>query len=185
MRPELFRSRYPDTVDGLYFNLARLQGRIEEQASGCWYVVRGGLHRQGYGMVHVFDRTNRSHRMYTAHRLMYQIANPGRLRPNQDIIHLCNDGRCCRPDHLGAGSTSEMAQRAREHQRQEWAKLGITQVRQRRRAYKYTVEQMRAFRDWPITAVQARWPDIPAQDIRGITKAIREGRAYQWLDQEP
>jgi hypothetical protein len=78
-----------------------------------------------------------------------------------------------------------MAQRAREHQRAEWAKLGITQVKQRRRAYKYTVEQMRAFRDWPITAVQARWPDIPAQDIRGITKAIREGRAYQWLDQEP
>lgn len=71
-------------------------------------------------------------------RYAYQIYN-GFLQPDEVVMHLCDNAKCCNPAHLAKGTQSQnikdMYRRNRDKQRQARRKLTDEQVAQLRARY--------------------------------------------------
>lgn len=65
-----------------------------DKTESCW--VWTGARTQGYGNVW-FNR-----RYMRAHRVSFQLANPGRDITGLDVDHRCHNPSCVNPDHLRA-----------------------------------------------------------------------------------
>ena len=72
---------------------ARRRYPIRVDEKGCW-VWTGLKQKNGYGAVIRGDRRR------VAHRLVYNDAIGGCLRPELVLDHLCRNRACVRPDHL-------------------------------------------------------------------------------------
>ena len=77
----------------------------------CWEwtgALRGKL---GYGHLSVQGR------LYAAHRLAWELTN-GPIPASMNVLHHCDNPRCCRPDHLFLGTQRDnyldMQQKGRE-----------------------------------------------------------------------
>ena len=102
------------------------------------------------------DGSNRGHlgidgKMRTAHRVAWELTN-GPIPDGFDVLHSCDNGRCCRPDHLSLGTHVEnmgqMAKRGRAGQRGErhWkVKLKEEDIPKIRKSRLRVVELARAF----------------------------------------
>lgn len=74
-------------------DIKRFWEKVSKLDSGCWE-WQAALFRSGrYGAFRVGGVTLR------AHRIAYFLCK-GNLNPELEILHLCNNPKCCNPDHL-------------------------------------------------------------------------------------
>lgn len=94
---------YQDCYD-LYVNLDRYKSLLEEnQTTGCleW---RGPLHNQGYGFIGAIRKHDNKRLMVTTHRVAARLKLGRELRVGENVVHTCNNPKCCNPDHLMVGN---------------------------------------------------------------------------------
>jgi hypothetical protein len=64
----------------------------------CWPWL-AGKNRWGYGHLHVGSKADFSHRLVSAHRLVYELV-VGPIPEGLTIDHLCRNRACVNPAHL-------------------------------------------------------------------------------------
>lgn len=107
--------RFPNLFHDLRLNLEGFYSRIEYPTdTECW-LWRGGMHKQGFGMVGAWRLSDQKGIMVTAHRASWRIFRGPITEPN--IIHLCTNPNCVNPDHLALGTQRDVirSQIARGH----------------------------------------------------------------------
>lgn len=81
----------------------RLAARIVEKGEGCWE-VSGYVLPNGY--VQFKTRVNGKLQSITAHRLAYELAH-GPIPEGLVVMHLCDNPRCARVEHLRVGTQAD------------------------------------------------------------------------------
>jgi hypothetical protein len=81
----------------------RFWTKVDKQPT-CWE-WQSARDKNGYGVFIVQGKTKLAHRV--AYELTYGLIPAGMV-----IMHLCNNCRCVRPDHLRAGTQKENIQQA-------------------------------------------------------------------------
>ena len=91
--------------------IRRFHKFIKRVESGCWE-WQGALSR-GYGRYTLSSDSEGQDvaGVYTAHRIAYQLER-GAISRDWTIDHLCNNKRCCNPDHLEPVTRGENNKRA-------------------------------------------------------------------------
>ncbi len=123
----------PNTVHDLWKYVERGSDNV------CWPWI-GGIHKEGYGKARVHGRSTR-----LAHILIYE-ASTG-IKPTQDVLHACNNKRCCNPAHLFEGNDSDNQihhSLTQQPCRSNTEIKGITYNRTRRQ-YQVTVDSGKTF----------------------------------------
>lgn len=82
---------------------SKLRACADTSSAGCW-LWTGAVNVFGYGQV-----TYNGDRWY-AHRLAFMVW-VGPLATGRDVVHLCGQKHCIRPDHLDAISRQASVQR--------------------------------------------------------------------------
>lgn len=184
--PAKLANKFPDLAGDVKFNLGQLESRIDRNnPEGCWLVVRGGFHRQGYGMIPAYRISDDRRIMTTAHRTMLKY----HLQQNfydQNVIHRCGRLNCCNPDHLFLGTARDVAQTTLKLGKKLYCARGLRRKRQNNRSYLLTTEQLVYIRDCTIEEVQARFPEFTREFIMRWSRqfrssAYRQGLTYAWL----
>ena len=82
-----------------------------DEDTGCinWY---GDINRNGYGTRRSLSTGRR--RRVMIHRLAYEW-RVGPIPEGLEVDHLCNNRRCCNPEHLEAVTRRENLRRSRIH----------------------------------------------------------------------
>ena len=70
-----------------------------DQTGECWPYLQS-LDKDGYGQFY-YHRKN-----WRAHRLAWHFAN-GPIPVGQQVLHRCDNPRCCRPEHLWLGTVGD------------------------------------------------------------------------------
>lgn len=101
--------------------------RRVQRGDGCWLWL-GSLDSSGYGNLGYQGRRR------LAHRLAWELAR-GDLPEGLHVLHVCDEPRCCNPEHLRLGTHADnmgdMARKGRSLRgdRSPQAKLTAEQVR--------------------------------------------------------
>jgi hypothetical protein len=86
----------------------RFWSKVLHDRDGCWE-WQGARTRLGYGQIRIGPK------MVTAHRVALMLAKPSMFDPALDVLHTCDNPRCCRPGHLWQGTHADnMADRDRK-----------------------------------------------------------------------
>ena len=170
----LNKKTYPDVVNGVHINIAKLYSRIYDSPHGCKYMT-GARHRQGYPMLGGRKVNGLEKTMLLASRTIYEIetgVNPG----SHNVLHTCLDMSCVNPQHLVLGDAKkkmEMIVMAGRHNNGSDTRKKTGPKKQMGRVYKYSEDEIRWVRD-PRTTT-----DMIAQRY-GITKAKASARKWSW-----
>jgi hypothetical protein len=76
-----------------------IMDKVDISESGFWEF--NGKREHGYGVI------KKNNKRYKVHRIMYYYYNED--NHNKIIRHLCNNKKCCNPEHLKTGSVRENA----------------------------------------------------------------------------
>jgi len=178
--------RFPDVAGDIRFNVRQLilKRCIKDPKTGCWNVVKGARHVQGYGMCGAFRLADQKHIMTTTHRAMKKYELQRALARNEEVYHKCSNMACCNPDHLVVGTHSDtmtnMVANDRHPKTRPYA-VGNPHMTQRRR-YRWTLEDCAYFRLATKQAIQARFPTLENYRISSLRHHKRQAK-YAWLDQ--
>lgn len=100
-------SKYTQYGD-VYVDVSRFKERLEPDGTGC-LLWTGATHHQGYGMTGLIRANDKVRIMGTTHRVAMRIKLGRELDPEERVIHLCNNPKCCNPDHLQIKPTQAFA----------------------------------------------------------------------------
>lgn len=75
--------------------------RSVEKSDGCWN-WKGLKSKKGYGVFCHHAGGGRKSQI-RAHRIAYTLAK-GPIKPNEFVLHSCDNPACCNPDHLRVGT---------------------------------------------------------------------------------
>jgi len=78
----------------------RFWAKVRRSEHGCW-IWTGSQNSRGYGLISSGGTNSRT--LY-AHRVSYELTRGTIIPPNMDILHLCDNPPCVRPDHLQLGT---------------------------------------------------------------------------------
>jgi hypothetical protein len=106
----------PHISDAEY--LERLKAMLIVQPSGCWE-KQGFRHPEGYGSMYYRGR------QYRSHKLMYMLTK-GSIPAGMVVMHTCDNGPCCNPDHLKLGTRAENYQDMHRKGRSNYSKARKT-----------------------------------------------------------
>jgi hypothetical protein len=84
---------------------ARFWSRVDKSGD-CW-VWTAGKFDTGYGRIWIGSKADGKD--FYAHRVSYEMAY-GSIPDGFDILHICDNPPCVRPDHLWAGTHSDNMQ---------------------------------------------------------------------------
>jgi DNA-binding CsgD family transcriptional regulator len=87
----------------------------------CW-TWRGPAVRGGYGQFRDYDADARRPTMVLAHRFAWEVAN-GAIPAGCDVVHICGNRACVRPDHLRLHDPEITARRPTPRQLEILAKV--------------------------------------------------------------
>ena len=73
--------------------------------NGCWLWTKA-TKGFGYGYLTIGSRTNKTRRTITAHRASY-IAFKGEITDGLCVLHICDNPKCCNPEHLYLGTKKQ------------------------------------------------------------------------------
>lgn len=108
--------------------------KIVDDDTSCWE-WQAGI-QDGYGKFHMPYGNER------AHRVAYELEK-GRIPEGEEVMHSCDNRKCCRPDHLSSGTKQQnmadmMAKSRQAKGTQKWtAKLteeNVLEIRRRHAA---------------------------------------------------
>jgi len=127
-------------------DLERFWSHVEiDFNTGCWVWTASTIH-SGYGSFKVNGRTE------TAHRYAYKHFHNAEIPQDKEVMHSCDNRRCCAPHHLSLGTRKDNAhdasvkgRTAKPFGNKRGAKLTEDQVREIRSIYlpyKVTVRQL-------------------------------------------
>lgn len=97
----------PDDPDLNVIAANAVLARCITAESGCWE-WQGATSQKGYGRVKFSNRLLSPHRVVAVAAGI--IPNINVLRIDQNILHSCDNPKCCNPAHLSAGSLAENMQ---------------------------------------------------------------------------
>ena len=80
------------------------------EAKSCWNWHGGSFHRFGYGLYWYQGKNQ------TAHRLAYSFSK-GSIPDGLEVLHDCDNPRCCNPNHLFPGTALDNNRQRSEHGR--------------------------------------------------------------------
>jgi len=173
---------YPDIAGDIRFNAQKLVKRcIKDANTGCWNVVRGAMHRQGYGMVGAYRITDDKHIMTTAHRAIKKLELKTALPRNQEVYHKCSNMRCCNPDHLLTGSHRDVMTHMVANDRHAKTRPHGNKNHGQKRQYKYSIAEKLFFRYATTAEIVARYPAMPRQRANKLSWSARR-TDHSWLD---
>lgn len=124
--------------------------KVDQPKDGCWE-WQGSLRNDGYGQF-MMDGVQ-----WGTHRLAYSLV-VGQIPAGLLVCHHCDNPKCCRPDHLYAGTVSDNAG-DRERRNRRPVRRGVdvpTSV--------LTEEDVRAIRSLALVG----WPDREIADRFGV-----------------
>lgn len=78
----------------------RIESHITKSENGCWE-WNGLKNEAGYGMVRLYGKNCRVHRIVLSKKLNRELTSSEITR------HLCNNPPCCNPEHLEVGTTQD------------------------------------------------------------------------------
>lgn len=84
-----------------------------DRNGSCWE-WQGCFHHTGYGMW--FKDYTKTY----AHRVAWQEANGASILPGYLIMHSCDNRKCCNPDHMSLGTTSDNIKDMHNKGRSHW-----------------------------------------------------------------
>jgi hypothetical protein len=93
---------------------ARFHEKVDSSAGvdACWPFV-GALDGHGYGSIWAHGRVSK------AHRVALELANGEPPDPRREVMHTCDNPRCCNPRHLvvatHAENMADMGSKGRSH----------------------------------------------------------------------
>jgi hypothetical protein len=180
--PRKVNEQYKVQWDDLIVNMKQWDESLGEPTpDGCIPWVGRSSHKQGYGMMVVWDAVTREKKMATSHRIAWRIYHQTPIGRGDFIIHTCGNPACVNPDHLILGnSQSDVLKMRRKNgtiQRAHYSEVRCQESRQ----YRWTVEQLIWAQSHTYREIRARWSGITEGDIRRLRRLGNPNTCYKWL----
>lgn len=160
-------------------NETKFLSKLVEDQNGC-HVWQGGKHRQGYGMVSIYN-TEKSHReMTVAHRAAMMLHTGRELGRDDFVVHdmQCTNFLCCNPQHLLLGTAQDRNRVQYAKGRRPTTYKKGNEIKKQNRNYVHTEDELRLQRDGSTDEIA---------DYFGVTRAQasrmkwRVQQGYLWL----
>jgi hypothetical protein len=173
----LYRPENYTYIGNIAIDLAGFYSRMTTDENGC-RVWTAGKHRQGYGMVSVYNTKIEKRQMNVAHRVAMIVELGRELTRDEFIVHeKCDNPLCCNVDHLALGDAVERnrIQYARGRKPKPNPNTGM---KKQNRQYKYSDDDMRLMRDGSIEEIveKLKVTRVAASHLRHRMK-----KGYKWL----
>ncbi|HET8687330.1 MAG TPA: hypothetical protein VFM18_11800 [Methanosarcina sp.] len=161
------------------FNKDHFESNQEQQSNGCIHWT-GGKHRQGYGMIAIYNTQSETDHMTVIHRIVAMLKYKRNLVKGEQVIHTCSNQICMNPDHIIIGTIKDRSENAKQNGvYANRKKRGPSKTKQNRE-YKFTDEELRyIITETNIDKICEKF-DMNRERVLRWRWEIRKG--YRWLN---
>ena len=78
-----------------------IKGKTKINENGCW-IWQASKDKNGYGFI----KEEKGRKQLKVHRASYELFK-GKIPNGLFVLHICDEPRCCNPDHLWIGTAKE------------------------------------------------------------------------------
>lgn len=131
----------------------RLWERIDRSQSGCWEWP-GATNVKGYGVIR--SMVGYQVTTHATHRVAWE-SEVGPIPAGMFVCHVCDNPRCCRPDHLYLGTSADNTRDREQRGLNGMAKLDWTKVAEIRARRESGDLLARIAADYGVSISQVSW----------------------------
>jgi hypothetical protein len=152
--------------------------KLLENEEGC-KLWTAATHRQGYGMVSVYNTLLQTRQMQVTHRVAMMLHLERELQPEEFVVHeFCDNQLCCNPEHMIVGTAHDRNRvQYAKGRRPVMPKRG-DQVKKQNRKYKYSEEDMRFFKYCTTREIAEKYK-LSNTEAAQLHYKFKKG--YKWL----